>query len=79
VVGLANPVLTKINYSNWALLMKVKLKTRVLWSVVEKGGADVEEDMMTVDTLCSAVPLEMVHLVVKMETVKEAWDTIATI
>jgi hypothetical protein len=28
--GISYPVLTKTNYSNWALLMKVKLKARAL-------------------------------------------------
>jgi hypothetical protein len=38
--GSSCPALTKTNYSNWALLMKVKLKKRALWSVIEDGGAD---------------------------------------
>jgi hypothetical protein len=76
--GISYPVLTKINYSDWALLMKVKLKARALWSAVEKGGADVQEEMMALDALCSAVPPEMVPSIAKMETAKEAWDAIAT-
>jgi hypothetical protein len=34
------------------LLMKVKFKTRDLWSV-EKGGGDLQEDMMALDVLSS--------------------------
>jgi hypothetical protein len=34
------PALTKTNYSDWTLLMKVKLKAQALWSVIENGGAD---------------------------------------
>lgn len=33
-------VLTKTNYSDWALLMKVKLKARVLWIIIEDEGAN---------------------------------------
>jgi hypothetical protein len=33
--GSRYPVLTKTNYSNWELLMKVKLKTRALWHAIE--------------------------------------------
>jgi hypothetical protein len=76
--GISYPVLTKTNYSNLALLMKVKLKARALWSVVEKGGADVEEEMIALNKLISAVQPEMVPSIAKMETVKEAWDAIAT-
>jgi hypothetical protein len=38
--GTSYPILIKTNYSDWALLMKVKLKARALWSVIEDGGAD---------------------------------------
>jgi hypothetical protein len=38
--GSSYPALTKTNYSDWALLMKVKLKARAIWSVIEDGGAD---------------------------------------
>ena len=48
------PVLTKTNYSDWALLMKVKLKARALWSVIEDGGADSQEEMMAFWTPCAA-------------------------
>jgi hypothetical protein len=38
--GSSYPTLMKTNYSDWALLMKVKLKARALWSVIEDNGAD---------------------------------------
>jgi hypothetical protein len=72
------PALTKTNYSDWVLLMKVKLKARALWSVIENGGADQQEEMMVLDALCGAVPPEMVSMIAKKETVKEAWDMIST-
>jgi hypothetical protein len=76
--GNSYPALTKINYSNLMLLVKVKLKARALWSVIENGGADQQEEMMVSGALCGAVPLEMVSTIAKKETVKEAWDAIAT-
>lgn len=76
--GSSYSALTKTNYSDWALLMKVKLKARALWSVIEKGGADEQEEMLALDALYSAVPVEMVASIAKMETAKEAWDAIAT-
>jgi hypothetical protein len=36
--GTSYPSLTKTNYSDWALLLKVKLKARALWSVIEDDG-----------------------------------------
>jgi hypothetical protein len=38
--GSSYPALTKTNYSDWVLLMKVKLKAWTLWSVIENGHAD---------------------------------------
>jgi hypothetical protein len=71
--GSSYPALTKTNYSDWVLLMKVKLKARALWSVIEDGGADQQEEMMVLDALCGAVPPEMVPTITKKETAKEAW------
>jgi hypothetical protein len=71
-------VLIKGNYSNWALLMKVKLKARALWNVVEKGVTDIQEELMALDALCSVVPPEIIPSIAKMETAKEAWEAIAT-
>jgi hypothetical protein len=76
--GSSYPALTKTNYSDWALLMKVKLKARALWSIIEDGRADQHEEMMVLDALCSAVPPEMVPTITKKETAKEAWNTITT-
>jgi hypothetical protein len=72
------PALTKTNYSSWVLLMKVKLKTRAFWSVFEDDDANQQEEMMVIDALCGTVPLEMVPMIAKKDTSKEAWDKIAT-
>jgi hypothetical protein len=56
--------------------MKVKLKARALWSVIEDGGTDQQEEMMALDALCGAVPPEMVPTITKKDTAKEAWDAI---
>jgi hypothetical protein len=76
--GSSYPTLTKTNYSDWALLMMVKLKARGLWSAVEPGGGDEQEDMMALDILSNAVPAEMVSSVASKETAKEAWEAIKT-
>jgi hypothetical protein len=70
--------LTEMNYSDCALIKKVKLKARGLWSVVESGGGDHQEDMMALDMLSSMVPPEMVSAMASKDTAKAAWDTIKT-
>jgi hypothetical protein len=74
--GSSYTTLTKTNYSDWMLLIKVKLKARALWSVIENGSGDQQEEMMALDALCDVIPPEMVPTIVKKETAKEAWDAI---
>lgn len=77
--GPANyPVLTKTNYNNWSLLMKIKLQARCLWGAIDPGGADipVHEDRMALDAICSAVPDEMVPTLAVKESAKEAWEAV---
>jgi hypothetical protein len=76
--GSSYPALNKTNYSNWALLMKLKLKARALWSIIENGGIDQQREMMALDTLCGAVPPEMVPTITNKETAKEAYDVFVT-
>jgi hypothetical protein len=71
--GSSYPAPTQTNYSDWALLLKVKLKVRALWSIIENCGADQQEEMMVLDALCSTVPPEMVPTIAKNETTKVAW------
>ncbi|CAA6662425.1 unnamed protein product [Spirodela intermedia] len=71
-------MLTKTNYFDWALLMKVKLRARLLWTAIEKGGVEPHEDMQAFDALCSAVPPEMWPVIANKETAKEAWEAIVT-
>jgi hypothetical protein len=76
--GTRLPVLTKTNYSDWAMHMKVKLKARGLWVTIDKGSIDPLEDKMALDALVSTVMSEMVATMADKDMVKEAWDVIAT-
>jgi hypothetical protein len=75
---MAFPLLTKTNYSDWAMLMQVKLNAHGLRVTVDKSSVDPQEDMMALDALMLAVPPEMVATVVDKSMVKEARDVIAT-
>ena len=37
-------MLTRTNYAEWVVLMKVMFKARRLWAVVTVGTADEEDD-----------------------------------
>jgi len=73
------PQLTRTNYEDWSLLMRVKLEARGLWDAVEHGDADRQEDRMAVDAILSAVPAEMILPLASKHTAKEAWEAIKSI
>jgi hypothetical protein len=56
-VGPANwSLLTKTNYTEWVLIIKIKLQTRNLWEAIEPGYVMLQEDRMTLDAITSAMP-----------------------
>jgi hypothetical protein len=71
------PMLTKTNYNDWALLMKIKLQARCLWRAIDLGDDVSEpEDRLTLDALCSAIPPEMVSTLAVKLTAKLAWEAV---
>jgi hypothetical protein len=65
-----------MNYSNCSLLVKVKLWAWGLWSAVDRGGGNMQKDMMALDVLASAVPPEMVSAVASKNMAKDASEAI---
>jgi hypothetical protein len=65
----------KANYNQWAMLMKIKLEARGLWGMVDPGNAEFQVDRMALDVICSAMPPEMVIMLVMKDTTMEAWES----
>jgi hypothetical protein len=77
--GPANyPILTKSNYNQWSLLMKIKLEARDLWSAIESGDGEFQVDRMALDAICSVVPPEMITVLATKDSAMEAWESIKT-
>jgi hypothetical protein len=55
-LGTPWPMLTKENYHEWSLLMKVKLQARRLWDVVHVSSINYDDNRQALETLCAAVP-----------------------
>jgi hypothetical protein len=53
------PTLTKINYVEWAAVMRVQLQMRHMWEAVRYGDVDYYEDRWALDALIAAVPSEI--------------------
>ncbi|CAA0836931.1 cysteine-rich RLK (RECEPTOR-like protein kinase) 8 [Striga hermonthica] len=76
-VGGANwLVLTRTNYGEWAVLMKVKLRARKLWRAIDEGTEDEEEDCAAMEVILSAVPHEYVESLGAKDSAKTAWDAL---
>ncbi|CAN6310868.1 unnamed protein product [Urochloa humidicola] len=81
VGGASYPMLTRTNYAEWAVMMKVMLKARGLFAAVTTGPADEQEDQMAMEAILKAVPPELVTPLGSAEdaTAKKAWDKIKTL
>jgi hypothetical protein len=79
-VGPANwSLLTKTNYTEWALIMKIKLRARYLWEAIKPGDVTLQEDRMALDAITSAVPQEMLASLAVKATAAEAWEAVRSL
>jgi len=58
-IGGGWPMLTRANYHEWNLPMKVKLQARGLWEAVAYGNVIYEDDHRSLEALCAAVPADL--------------------
>jgi hypothetical protein len=79
-VGPANwSLLTKTNYTEWALIMKIKLQARNLWEAIEPEDVTLQEDRMALDVITSAVSYEMLASLAVKATAAEAWEAVRSL
>ena len=71
-IGTGWPMLTRSNYYEWSLLMKVKLQVRFLWDAITCDGIAYEQDRRALEALCAAVPLEIGATIANKPTAKLA-------
>jgi hypothetical protein len=72
-------MLTRTNYSDWALVMRVQLQGQGRWEVVEDGIGDYHDDREALGAILRAVPPEMLRSLAVKDTAKEAWDALKTL
>jgi hypothetical protein len=73
------PTLTRTNYADWAVLMRVQLQVHGLWEAVNEGDCDEHDDRAALSALLRAVPPELVRVLAAKDNAKAAWDTIKTL
>jgi transposase InsO family protein len=75
------PTLTRTNYQDWALVMRVNMQAQGLWGAVEPEGDDLvdyRQDRQALAAILRAVPAEMLATLAVKETAQEAWEAIKT-
>ena len=69
--------LTRTNYREWSVTMKVKLRARRLWNAIDKGTDVEEDDMLALEAILAVVPAEYRKPLGTKGSAKEAWEAIA--
>jgi len=72
------PMLTRTNYTEWVVLMKVMLKARRLWAAMTVGTTDEEDDQSAMEAILKSVPTEYVVPLGAKDSAKEAWESLET-
>jgi hypothetical protein len=70
-------MLTRSNYAEWAMLMKINYESMEIWDVIDPGtNVRRSQDRQAMGALMRSVPKEMWGTLGAKQTVKEAWETV---
>uniref|UniRef100_A0ACD5YIS2 Uncharacterized protein n=1 Tax=Avena sativa TaxID=4498 RepID=A0ACD5YIS2_AVESA len=69
-------MLTRSNYTNWAMVMEVNLQAASLWEAIEDETVPRREDKQALAALLRSTPSEMHYMLVGKGSAKAAWEAI---
>ena len=72
-------MLTRTNYADWAIIMRVQLQAQGLWDAVNLGDVDDHEDRLALAALLRALQPELVRTLAAKDNAKATWDTLRTL
>lgn len=79
-MGLTYPMLTKTNYTTWALKMKVVMQAHGVWDAVEqtdpKATMDERTDKIALAMIYQGVSEEVLLSIAEKKRAKDAWEAI---
>jgi hypothetical protein len=78
-VSVQYPTLTRTNYNEWALLMKVNMQAQGIWHTVEpeeEEEVEYREDHLTFTAILRAVPPEMLASLSTKCIAQSTWEAI---
>jgi hypothetical protein len=70
------PTLTKANYQEWAILMRIALQGAGLWEAVDTGDATERQERQALGAILRSVSTEIVPALTAEDNAKVAWDTL---
>jgi len=74
------PMLTRTNYSEWAMLMQCNFEALEVWEAIVPGkNVSRSTDRQAMSALMHSVPSDMWAALGAKSSVKEAWDLIKTL
>ncbi|KAL8097202.1 hypothetical protein AgCh_030354 [Apium graveolens] len=80
VVSLRYPMLTRENYTAWAMKMRVYMQAHGVWTAIEskdpKGSSDDRVDKLALAVIYQGIPEDVLIAIAEKETAKEAWDAV---
>ncbi|KAL6634298.1 hypothetical protein ACP70R_026969 [Stipagrostis hirtigluma subsp. patula] len=78
-VTLQYPLLTRSNYTAWAIKMKACLKAQGVWEAIDmEKGADTCKDQIALAAIYQGISEETLLLLAEKETSREAWQMLKT-
>jgi hypothetical protein len=73
------PTLTRTNYNEWSLLMKVNMQAQGIWQAIKPEEEDVveyREDRLAIAAILRAVPPEMLASLTTKRIAQSSWEAI---
>ena len=75
------PILTRTNYQEWSLLMRVNMEAQGYWHAVEPDDDEIEyrEDRLALAAILRSVPTDMLGSLARKRTARSAWEAVKTV
>ncbi|XP_076935839.1 uncharacterized protein LOC143602689 [Bidens hawaiensis] len=77
-ISLQCPMLTKTNYTMWALRIKAMFRYHGIWDVIEPRSTDEKKNGAAIALFFQSIPEDQIMQVAQYETTKEIWNAIKT-
>ena len=82
-LGLSYPMLTRENYTAWALKMKVYMQAHAVWGAIESSDSKTtvndRTDKIALAAIYQGIPEDILLTLAEKKTAKEAWEAVKTI